>query len=225
MLRRFEADRGQEYNSSFVRKGALVVTSAIAMMPAVFGIASSEAHVQNGPLQETYPQNVAAYDPYGFHAELADRPIPPSGNPERANIERCVNLTLNSLRKYSFQTSRDGRKVKESIKADSVEECVGVVDRNIDVHFDMDRMAPRDTVDNAGDTIKEIGLDPNSKVKVYKSEGSINHTGKMRLFHKLTPKIDKKRRKFQMVVGVNATDNSTGEIYRESHKAKIKYAK
>lgn len=223
MLRGFEADSQQGHNTSFARRGVLVVASAISMMPAVFGVSSAESHTQE-PLQDNYPQNIVSYGVYGFHTEVEDRQILPSGDPERLNAENCVNLALNSLRKYSFQTSRDGKRVRESITADSVEECDGIVDRKIDIHFDMDRMATRDIV-GPDKPIKEKGLDPNSKVKVLESEAPIRQSSIMRLLHKLTPKIGKKRRNFQMVVGVNAIDNTTGEMYRKSHKAKIKYTK
>ena len=185
--------------------------AAILLTPAAVVGASSAGS------SDEYPKNVIGYGQYGFHNELPDRELTPSGNPEMAEEENCVELVLNSLRRLSYKTSKDLKKVKAGIKLDSVAECSSFTDRTVDVHFDMERWAPRDTTDSDGKPVKEKGLDPNSKVKVIESEASVSSNTMMRLNHKYQPTISGEKRKFQMLVGINAKNKITGEVYRKSY--------
>lgn len=191
---------------------------AILLTPAALSDASPAATSSESPNLDApaYPKNVIGYNQYGFHNELPDKELTPSGSPEMAEEENCVELVLNSLRRLSYKTSKDLKKVKAGIKLDSVAECSSFTDRTVDVHFDMERWAPRDTTDSNGKPIKEIGLDPNSNVKVFESEASVNSNTMMKLNHKYQPTISGEKRNFQMVVGINAK-NKTNQVYRKSY--------
>lgn len=200
------------------REKLLESAAMIALAPAAIGAASADANVENVPFGSLdYPKNVIAYNPYGFHEELADKLPVASGDPEKLQEENCQDMVLNSLRKYSFRTSKDGKRVNAGIKMDSVEECSTTTDRTVDVHFDMERWAARDMVGPDGKPVKEKGLDPNSNVKVFNTESSINTNKLMKLNHRYRNTISGEKRNIQIVVGINARNKNTNEIYRKSY--------